>query len=65
MSNIQGTRPEAARFNGALSFLPEEETRLPERILPLHLLVVDDVEHIREVRRVVAEDSGMKICEES
>jgi hypothetical protein len=65
MSNIQGTRPEAARFNATLSFLPEEEKRLPERILPVHLLVVDDEEHIREVCRVVAEDSGMKICEES
>jgi DNA-binding response OmpR family regulator len=46
--------------------LPAEEgTRLPLRIPPVHLLIVDDDDHIGEVCRVIAEDRGMKVYDAS
>lgn len=47
--------------SGNASFLtPDSGTRAAQGLPPIHLLIVDDDEHIRSVCRGVAEDSGMQ-----
>src|SRR6202040_4050570 len=54
--------PAAADFERSAGvFAIGKEERAAQGLPPVHLLVVDDDEHVRGVCRSVAEDSGMKV----
>ena len=42
-----------------------EEERAAQGLPPVHLLVVDDDEHVRTVCRSIAEEAGMKVFDVS
>src|SRR3984893_1193228 len=56
-----GRAPDADLERSARVFAIGKEERAAEGLPPVHLLVVDDDEHVRGVCRSVAEDSGMKV----
>src|SRR5271157_4190792 len=66
MANLQGFRPENSAYGGGVEKVPFEGlTRKDRAAPPMHLLLVDDDDHIREVCRSVAEDCGMKVADVS
>src|SRR5271157_2983013 len=66
MANLHGFRAANTSFGGAIEKVPFEGIARNERAAPpMHLLLVDDDGHIREVCRSVAEDSGMKVTDVS
>src|SRR5271170_6866650 len=64
MANIQTARALTASFEKSSGIFSMAEKEGPTRgMTPVHLLVVDDDEHIRAVCRAVAEESGMKVMD--
>ncbi|HXR33474.1 MAG TPA: sigma-54 dependent transcriptional regulator [Verrucomicrobiae bacterium] len=66
MANLQEFRPENTAFGAGIEKVPLEGIARNNRAAsPIHLLLVDDDDHIREVCRSVAEDCGMKVTDVS
>ena len=66
MANLQGFRPSATSVGNAMDSAPfQASPRVDRTASPMHLLLVDDDDHIREVCRSVAEDCGMKVTDVS
>jgi len=66
MANIQGLRPTAAGLDAAFRPLPiATVVAHSKETAPVNLLVVDHDEHIREVCRTAAQESGMKVFDVS
>ena len=66
MANLQGFRSENPARGGGIEKVPFEGKVCNDRAAPpMHLLLVDDDDHIREVCRSVAENCGMKVTDVS
>src|SRR5208337_2488136 len=66
MANLQGFQAENSACGGGVEKVPFEGLARKDRAAPpMHLLLVDDDDHIREVCRSVAEDCGMKVTDVS
>src|SRR5208283_5766877 len=66
MANLQGFRPANTSIGSGMEKVPFEGIARNERAATsMHLLLVDDDDHIREVCRSVAEDCGMKVTDVS
>jgi len=66
MANLQGFRPANTSIGSGIEKVPFEGIARNERATtPMHLLLVDDDDHIRDVCRSVAEDCGMKVTDVS
>ncbi len=66
MINANGNRPLGAEFPEAVGAPEFLELRSSNHVeFPMHLLVVDDDEHVREVCRTVAEECGMRVADVS
>ena len=66
MANPQGFRPENSAYGAGIEKMPFKGIARNDRAAPpMHLLLVDDDDHIREVCRSVAEDCGMKVTDVS
>jgi DNA-binding NtrC family response regulator len=64
MADTQTSRVFGANFQGTpQAFELEENLRLQRVLSPVHLLVVDDDEQVREVCRTVAEECGLKVVD--
>src|ERR1700739_2441111 len=62
MADAHASRVGGAEFERAAGvFAIGKEERAAQGLPPVHLLVVDDDEHVRGVCRSIAEDAGMKV----
>ena len=66
MANLQGFRPEHTAVGSGIEKVHLDGVARNNRgVSPMHLLLVDDDAHIREVCRSVAEECGMKVTDVS
>src|SRR5215470_14241498 len=66
MAETQAGRPMGTELDSCTGIIGlSKEERAAQGLPPVHLLVVDDDEHVRGVCRSIAEESGMKVFDAS